>query len=88
MILGGLGELKDAKALETVAPFLTQEPVQGEACAAAIKLAKEKDVWEKNKDLAKTTMTKVVEVTKTDSQKTAAKEILDKIEASSPKKPA
>ena len=84
MVLGGLGELKDAKALEVVAPFLSDEPVAGEACAAAIKLAKE--CWEKNKELAKTTMTKVLEVSKTDSQKKAAKEILEKI--APPKKPA
>lgn len=87
MILGGLGELKDAAALQAVIPFLTEEPVQGEACAAAIKLAREKDVWEKNKDLAKNTMTKVLEVTKVDNQKNAAKDLLQKIADSMPRKP-
>jgi HEAT repeat protein len=85
MVLGGLGEIKDAKALQVVAPFLSDEALAGEASAAAVKIAR--DSWEANKDLAKSTMTKVMEVSKSDSQKKAAKEVLDKL-APSPKKPA
>lgn len=88
MALGGLGELKDSKALEAVIPYLSDEALTGEASAAAIKIAKEKDVWERNKDLAKSAMTKVLEVTKTDSQKRAAKDLLQKLADSMPKKAA
>jgi HEAT repeat protein len=78
MVLGGLGEVKHRTSLEAVAPFLSEDGLQGEACAAAIRIAR--DVWERNKDLAKFTMTKVLEVSKSDSQKRGAKEILDKID--------
>jgi len=84
MILGGLGEIKDAKALEAVVPYLSDEALTSEACAAAIKIAKE--TWQSNKDLAKSAMTKVLEVTKNDAQKKAAKEILDKLTPPPPQK--
>jgi HEAT repeat protein len=85
MILGGLGELKDAKALEVVAPFLADEALVNEACAAAVKIAKES--WQSNKDLARTTMTKVLEISKNESQKKSAKDVLAKLDEP-PKKPA
>jgi HEAT repeat protein len=85
MSLGGLGEIKDAKALEAVLPYLNDNALTGEASAAAIKISKA--IWEKNKDLAKTAMTKVVEVTKTENQKKAAKDLLQKIADSTSKKP-
>jgi HEAT repeat protein len=85
MILGGLGELKDAKALEIVAPFLADEALVNEACAAAVKIAKES--WQSNKDLARTTMTKVLEISKNESQKKNAKDVLAKLDEP-PKKPA
>jgi HEAT repeat protein len=77
MVLGGLGEIKDAKALEVVAPFLSEESLMNEACAASVKIARES--WEANKGLAKLTMMKVVQVSKNDGQKKTAKEVLDKI---------
>jgi HEAT repeat protein len=79
MVLGGLGEVKDVKALEVVAPFLEDEALVNEACAAAIKIAKESG--QSNKDLAKTTMNKVLEVSKNEGQKKAAKNVLSKLEA-------
>jgi hypothetical protein len=85
MVLGGLGELKDARALEVVAPYLADEALVNEACAAAVKIAKESG--QSNKDLAKTTMNKVLEVSKNEGQKKAAKEVLSKLEAPA-KKPA
>ncbi|MDB5322586.1 MAG: repeat protein [Phycisphaerales bacterium] len=85
MVLGGLGELKDAKALEVVVPFLSDEALVSEACAAALKIAKES--WLTNKDLAKTSLNKVLEVSKTETQKKAAKDLLTKMDAPV-KKPA
>lgn len=79
MVLAGLGEVKDAKALEVVAPFLADEALVNEACAAAIKIAKESG--QSNKDLAKSTMNKVLEVSKNDGQKKTAKEVLTKLDA-------
>jgi HEAT repeat protein len=85
MVLGGLGELKDAKALEVVVPFLSDEALVNEACAAALKIAKES--WQTNKDLAKTSLNKVLDVSKTEAQKKAAKDLLTKMDAPV-KKPA
>ena len=67
----------DKSALEVVAPFLSEESLMNEACAASVKIAKES--WEANKALAKLTMMKVVQVSKNDGQKKTAKEVLDKI---------
>ena len=78
MVLGGLGEVKDVKALEAVAPYLSDEAVSGEACAAAVKIGKE--VWEKNKEVTKGAMNKVLEVSKNEGQRRGAKEVLEKIE--------
>jgi HEAT repeat protein len=85
MVLGGLGEVKDVKALDVVAPFLADEALANEACAAAIKIAKESG--QSNKELARTTMKKVLEVSKNDGQKKAAKDVLTKLETPE-KKPA
>jgi HEAT repeat protein len=79
MILGGLGDVKDVKALETVAPFLADESLASEAVVASVKIAR--DQWEKNMALTKTTLSKVLDVSKSETQKKAAKETLDKIAA-------
>ena len=78
MVLGGLGEVKDLAALEAVVPYLSDEAVSGEACAAAVKIGKE--VWEKNKEVTKGAMGKVLEVSKNEGQRRGAKEVLEKIE--------
>lgn len=78
MVLGGLGEVKDVKALEAVAPYLSDEALVGEASAAAVKVGRE--VWEKNKEVTKGAMNKVLEVSKNEGQKRGAKEVLEKIE--------
>ncbi len=77
LVLGGLGELKDAKALYVVAPFLSDQSLVNEACAAAVKIAK--DSWQTNKELAKAMMNKVLEVSKNDGQRKSAKDVLTKM---------
>jgi hypothetical protein len=79
MILGGLGEVKDVKALEVVAPFIADQALTGEACAAAVKIAKDK--WQDNKDLSRAAMTRVLEVSKNDGHRKTAQETLDKLAA-------
>jgi hypothetical protein len=81
MVLGGLGEVKDVKALEVVVPFLEAEGLQGEACAAAIKIGREASNNAKNAAAVKAAMTKVLEVTKQEGQKKGAQEVLEKVEA-------
>jgi HEAT repeat protein len=78
MVLGGLGEVKDVSALEAVVPYLSEEGLQGEACAAAIKVGRA--VWEKNKEVTRGAMGKVLEVSQNEGQKRNAKEILEKID--------
>jgi HEAT repeat protein len=85
LVLGGLGELKDTKALYAVAPFLSDQALVNEACAAAVKIAK--DSWQSNRELAKAMMNKVLEVSKNDGQKKSAKDVLTKL-ATPEKKPA
>jgi hypothetical protein len=77
-VLGGLGDVKDVSALDAVTPLLSDEAVAGEACAAAVKIGRE--VWEKNKEVTKGAMNKVLEVSKNEGQRRGAKEVLDKIE--------
>jgi HEAT repeat protein len=77
-VLGGLGEVKDVAALEAVVPYLSDEAVAGEACAAAVKIGRE--VWEKNREVTKSAMGKVLEVSKNEGQRRGAKEVLEKIE--------
>lgn len=78
-ILGGLGDVKDVKALAAIAPMLDDEKTAQEASAAALKVAK--DQWEKNPMLAQDTLTKVVAVVKNEKSKKEAQELLDKAAA-------
>lgn len=80
MVLGGLGEVKDVAALDVVAPFLEAEGLQGEACAAAIKIGREAANNVKNAAAVKGAMTKVLEISKQEGQKKAAKEVMEKVE--------
>jgi HEAT repeat protein len=78
MVLGGLGNVKDVAALEAVIPYVSDEAVSGEACAAAVKIGRE--VWEKHREVTKSAMGKVLEVRKHAGQRRGAKEVLEKIE--------
>lgn len=78
-VLGGVGQLKDPKALAFVQPYLSDPALAGEACAAAVTLGK--DTADKNPKLTKEVMTKVLEISKNEGQKKTAKETLDKIAA-------
>lgn len=78
-VLGGVGQLKDPKALEFVQTFLSDSALAAEACAAAVTLGK--DTADKNPQLTKEVMQKVLEISKNDNQKKTAKETLDKIAA-------
>jgi HEAT repeat protein len=78
MVLGGLGNVKDVAALEAVIPYVSDEAVSGEACAAAVKIGRE--VWEKHREVTKSAMGKVLEVSKNEGQRRGAKEVLEKIE--------
>jgi hypothetical protein len=78
MVLGGLGNVKDVAALEAVIPYVSDEAVSGEACAAAVKIGRK--VWEKHREVTKSAMGKVLEVSKNEGQRRGAKEVLEKIE--------
>jgi hypothetical protein len=78
MVLGALGNVKDVSALEAVVPYLSEEGLKGEACAAAIKVGRA--VWEKNREVTRGAMGKVLEVSQNEGQKRNAKELLEKID--------
>ncbi|MBM4019000.1 MAG: TIM barrel protein [Planctomycetes bacterium] len=60
--LGGLGDMKDAKALAMVMACVDQADVQAEACAAAVRISR--NIVSTAKDPVRDAMTRVLEVTK------------------------
>ncbi len=83
-VLGGMGDIKDIKALKAIAPMLADAALVNEAAAAAIKVA-EKHA-DKDKALTKSTMEKIIEVSKNEGHKKQAGEILKKIAPAAPEK--
>jgi hypothetical protein len=86
-VLGGLGNVRHVKSLDAVLPLLSDEALAGEANAAVINIARE--LVNRNQSLpeAKKALAKVVEVTKNESQKKAAQELITRIDEKG-KKPA
>jgi hypothetical protein len=81
MVLGGLGEVKDSASLEAVAPYLDQEGLQGEACAAAVKISRDAVNNGKEFGLIRVMMNKVIAVSKVEGQTKGAREVLEKVAA-------
>jgi HEAT repeat protein len=75
-VLGGLGDVKDAKALTAIAPLLDDPALVNEAAAAALKVADK--FGDKNKPLAKSTLEKILAVSKNDGHKKQAQDLLKK----------
>jgi HEAT repeat protein len=86
-VLGGLGNVRHPKSLEIVLPMIADEALTGEASAAAINIARELVNRTQSLPEAKNALAKVLETSKNEGQKKAAKELLDKIEEKA-KKPA
>ena len=88
-VLGGLGDIKDVKALTAIAPLLDDAALVNEAAAAALKVADK--YADKDKALTRSTLEKVRAVSKNDGHKKQAGEILKKLggeEKKDPKKAA
>ncbi len=78
-VLAGLATVVDPAALAVVTPLLDNPAVQAEAALAATQIAKA--VSGANRDLAETTLKKVLAVTKDAGQKAAVEAALKQIEA-------
>jgi len=76
-VLGGMGDIKDIKALSAIAPLLSDPALINEASAAALKVADKHA--DKDKALAKSTLEKVLELSKNENHKKQAQEILKRI---------
>jgi len=72
--LGGLGDVKAVEALKMVLPALDQKGLQNEACAAAVKIAK--NLGSHGKDTIREAMTKVLAITKNKRLRSDAQKLL------------
>jgi HEAT repeat protein len=75
-VLGGLGNVKNVEALTMVAPALDDPALQAEACAAAVKIAK--NIGGAGKDKVLAAMEKVVATTKDAKLKAEADDLRKK----------
>jgi HEAT repeat protein len=74
--LGGLGDVKAVEALQMVLPALDQKPLQNEACAAAVKIAK--NMGGHGKETIREAMKKVLAVSKNNRLRGDAQQLLKK----------
>ncbi len=74
--LGGLGNVKAVEALKMVIPALDQKPLQNEACAAAVKIAK--NLGGHGKETIREAMKKVLAVSKNKRLRGNAQQLLKK----------
>jgi len=74
--LGGLGDVKAVEALKMVMPALDQKPLQNEACAAAVKIAK--NLGGHGKETIREAMKKVLEISKNKRLRGDAQKLLKK----------
>jgi len=74
--LGGMGNVKAVDALKMVIPALDQKPLRNEACAAAVKIAK--NLGGRGKPTIRQAMKKVLEVSKNKRHRGEAKKLLKK----------
>jgi len=74
--LGGLGDVKAVDALKMVMPALDQKPLQNEACAAAVKIAR--NLGARGKETIRQAMKKVLQVSKNKRLRGEAQKLLKK----------
>ncbi|MHC4173981.1 MAG: HEAT repeat domain-containing protein [Planctomycetota bacterium] len=77
LVLSGLANVSDPKALAMVQPFLQAEAVRAEAAMAAIKIAGA--IMETHRDQARTAMNKLLAVSQDDDLRRQAEEIIRQI---------
>ncbi|MFO8015012.1 MAG: HEAT repeat domain-containing protein [Phycisphaerae bacterium] len=75
-VLGGLGDVKAVEALKMAMPALDQKPLQNEACAAAVKIAK--NLGGHGKETIREAMKKVLAVSKNNRLRGDAQKLLKK----------
>lgn len=75
--LGGLAEVRDILALQTVVPCMSDDALKEEAAQAAVRIGR--DIWDRNLEPVKAAMQKVLEVSKNRDARKQAQEVLDRI---------
>lgn len=78
LVLGGIGDVSDVRALQMVEPCLSDEALQVEAAVATIKIAKA--IAEKNPDAAARALRKVLDTPVNKDQRKEAEAVLKGIE--------
>jgi HEAT repeat protein len=86
--LGGLAEVRDVLALQTVVPCLDEAAFQEEAASAAFRISR--DIWSQHPEAVKAALQRMLAVSKNDNLKREAREVLEraeqKLRAAQPKK--
>jgi HEAT repeat protein len=79
LVLGAMGDVPTVEALKIVAGYLDEKALAQEAATAAVSIAKNDSVWRSERDLVRTTMTKVIEIVRNNRTKRDAQGILSRV---------